>query len=65
MKKAGTRSGTLMVVATVLGMATLGACNRGGASGGTAGVLPFDKRWDTLAQQGAQATGSPTTRARR
>jgi hypothetical protein len=56
MKKSGTPSGTLMIAATVLGMAALGACGRGGASGGTAGApSPFDKRWDTLAQQGAQA----------
>ena len=32
----------------------LGACSRGGA-GGAGGASPFDKRWDVLAQQGAQA----------
>jgi len=41
----------------MLGMVVaLGACNRGGAAGGGAGgPSPFDKRWEALAQQGAQA----------
>jgi hypothetical protein len=46
MKKA-----TLVFVSVV----ALGACNRSGAGGSSSGASPFDKRWDTLAQQGAQA----------
>jgi hypothetical protein len=46
MKKA-----TLMFVC----MVALGACNRGGAGGSSGGSSPFDKRWEALAQQGAQA----------
>src|SRR5262249_59495432 len=46
MKKA-----TLMFVC----MVALGACNRGGAGGSSGGASPFDKRWEALAQQGAQA----------
>jgi hypothetical protein len=34
------------------GVLVLGACNRGGAGGSPS---PFDKRWEALAQQGAQA----------
>jgi hypothetical protein len=45
MKKA-----TLMFVCVV----ALGACNRGGA-GGSSSSSPFDKRWEALTQQGAQA----------
>jgi hypothetical protein len=47
MKKA-----TLMFVC----MVALGACNRGGAGSKSSGApSPFDKRWDALAMQGAQA----------
>ena len=37
------------------GALAIGACNRGGASGTGAAPSQFDKRWDTLQQQGAQA----------
>ena len=46
MKKA-----TLVFVCVV----ALGACSRRGAGGSSSGATAFDKRWDTLAQQGAQA----------
>ena len=47
MKKA-----TLVFVSVV----ALGACNRGGAGSKSSGApSPFDKRWDALAMQGAQA----------
>jgi hypothetical protein len=36
------------------GALVLGACSRGGA-GGSGAPTPFDKRWEALAQQGAQA----------
>jgi hypothetical protein len=40
----------------LVGVVALGACNRGGAGGGATGApSPFDKRWETLAAQGAQA----------
>jgi hypothetical protein len=46
-----------MKKATLLfvGVVALGACNRHGAGGSISGSTAFDKRWDTLAQQGAQA----------
>jgi hypothetical protein len=45
--------GTLML--SFLGVMALGACNRGGAGGAAGGPTPFDKRWELLAEQGAQA----------
>jgi hypothetical protein len=39
---------------TLVGLVALGACSRGGADGAGGGT-PFDKRWDMLAQQGAEA----------
>src|SRR5690348_8879218 len=46
---------TLTRTVVLGGVVTLGACNRGGAGTGAGGPSPFDKRWDLLAQQGAQA----------
>jgi hypothetical protein len=37
------------------GTLAMGACSRGGAGGTGAAPSQFDKRWDTLQQQGAQA----------
>jgi hypothetical protein len=45
------KTATLMFVCVV----ALGACSRGGAGGSSSAPTPFDKRWDALAQQGAQA----------
>jgi hypothetical protein len=50
MKKA-----TLAGVGLVLGLAALGACSRSGAGAAPVGPSPFDKRWEALAAQGAQA----------
>jgi hypothetical protein len=44
-----------LVAGLMFGALAIGACNRGGASGAGAAPSAFDKRWDTLQQQGAQA----------
>ena len=50
------KQGTRVLVSVLgLGMAGLGACCRPANTGTGASPSPFDKRWDTLAQQGAQA----------
>jgi hypothetical protein len=46
---------TILVAGLTFGALAIGACNRGGASGTGAAPSQFDKRWDTLQQQGAQA----------
>jgi hypothetical protein len=45
------KTATMMGLVT-LGLVAVGGCNRGSASGASS---PFDKRWEALAQQGAQA----------
>jgi hypothetical protein len=39
----------------LVGVVAAAACNRGGAAGAGGAPSPFDKRWEVLAQQGAQA----------
>jgi hypothetical protein len=41
----------------LVGLVALGACSRAGAGGAgvSGGATPFDRRWDVLAQQGAEA----------
>jgi hypothetical protein len=57
--KLGVKVGTSLVGEVVLGVVVaavaLGGCSRGGADGSTVGPTPFDKRWEVIAQQGAQA----------
>ena len=45
------KNATLLLVGGVV----LGACSRGGAGVGAGGSTSFDKRWEALAQQGAEA----------